>query len=154
MDNQVNLLVCLGPSRAQSKINQAILYLIMRPVVRILNIKIITLENQIKAFNQVENQTSADLAISKLNNKLLNMGKVRVFVSNKTNITYAQSLEQILAESGNSLTQKNEKPSLSNRNFSLNQNYNESSLRGYKNQFRLKRKISPIMISQKVKSSG
>lgn len=96
MPQQINLLVCLSPSVSRQAITPISFYGIVTSVTRVLNIRIITFEGQIKAFVQVLDQSSADLVIQKLNGKLLNIGKIKVFISDKQFVNYTQSLEDIL----------------------------------------------------------
>lgn len=97
----VTLLVCLSPSISAKLINELSFYHIINPIAPVSNLKIITKEGQIKAFVQVENQDSADKVIDKLHGKLLNVGKVKIFITHKKYINYNATLQKVLAPCSN-----------------------------------------------------
>lgn len=95
---QINpsLLVCLSPSVAPSQVNELIFYRLVDQITLVKNVRMIAYEGQLKAFVQVEDQEAANAVISALNGRLMNIGKVKVFVSNKSFVNYDQTLSQLL----------------------------------------------------------
>lgn len=96
MIKQVTLLVCLSPSVPHETIDELSFFDIVSPIVQVLNVRLIAREGQMKAFVQVPDQVSADLVIEKLHCQLLNLGKTKVFISNKSAINYTRNLDEIL----------------------------------------------------------
>lgn len=92
----VTLLVCLSPSVAPETITEQSFFSIVNVIAPVQNIKIIARDGQMKAFVEVPNTVAAQCVIDKLHCKLLNVGKVKVFVSNKNHINYTQTLQQLL----------------------------------------------------------
>lgn len=97
MIKPVTLLVCLSPSVPQEKINELSFFNIVNVFVEVKNVRIVTLEGQMKAFVQVADRTSADFVIGKLHGRLMNIGKVKVFESNKRCVIFPRSLAEIFS---------------------------------------------------------
>ena len=118
MQKSYNLLVCLSPAIATETLGEHSFYSIINPIAPVLNLKLISREGQFKAFVEVENKLKADLIISKLHDQILNIGKIKVFVSHKQNICYDRTLDELLFNFGgrnqvNGLKNKSEFLSLS-----------------------------------------
>ena len=96
MSRSVNLLVCLSPSSTPETITELSFYTMINPIAKVTNIRMVAREGQMKAFVEVENQFKAELVIGELHGRLLNLGKVKIFVSNKESIYYNRSLESLL----------------------------------------------------------
>lgn len=107
MIKKVSLLVCLSPSVSSDQITELNFYHIINPIIPVINLKLISKEGQMKAFVQVENESAANTVLNKLHCKLLNVGKVKVFISNKRYINYDKLLQEILMSSNNILQQNN-----------------------------------------------
>lgn len=96
MDKPVTLLVCLSPSVQPESVTELSFYTIVNPIAPVRNIKMIAREGQMKAFVEVTSIAGAELIIEKLHCKLLNIGKIKVFVSNKNHINYDQPLHKLI----------------------------------------------------------
>jgi len=96
MPNTVNLLVCLSPSSDRNSIDESSFYDIVNPFAPVINIKIVSRDDQIKAFVEVKNQYYAYNAISNLHGTILNVGKLNVYISNKQFISYFNPLDGVL----------------------------------------------------------
>lgn len=96
MQRSPSLLVCLSPSVPPSQVNELVFHHLVDQIVPVKNVRMIAYEGQMKAFVQVEDQESAEAVILALNGRLMNVGKVKVFVSNKNYVNYDQPLHQVL----------------------------------------------------------
>lgn len=96
MQKSVTLLVCLSPSVPHETITELDFYEIVAPVTPVHNVRLIEREGQMKAFVQVSSQKAANLAIDSLHCQLLNLGKTKLFISNKAAINYNMSIDQVL----------------------------------------------------------
>ena len=97
MSKPVSLLVCLSPSVPNMSINELSFYSMVNPIGKVTNLKIFGRDDQLKAFVEVENQKIAKMVLEKLHGKLLNIGKVKVFTSDKDKIVYKRTLNEVLS---------------------------------------------------------
>ena len=96
MQRNPSLLVCLSPSVPLSQVNELVFFYLVDQITPVKNVRMIAVEGQVKAFVQVEDQKCAEMVIAALNGRLMNIGKVKVFISNKSFVNYEQRLSQVL----------------------------------------------------------
>lgn len=94
----ISVLICLTPKPNSSPITEYTFYQLVNPISPVKNIKLINKTVPYKAFVQLESNEAADLVIDKLHSKTLNVGRLRVFISNKTYIALEKTLKQIIEE--------------------------------------------------------
>ena len=92
----VTLLVCLSPSVASHLITEASFFGIVNPLTPVSNVKMVSTEGQLKAFVQVKDEEAASSVIDALHGRTLQLGKLKVYVSNKKFINYEKRLSDIL----------------------------------------------------------
>lgn len=95
---KINLLVCLSPKIPSQAINELTFYNIISPYSLVFNVRVVSLEGQVKAFVQVKDEAAAVAVISAINGQKTSIGKVKVFISNKKFINYEKTLHQIIDE--------------------------------------------------------
>lgn len=92
------MLCCINPLGQPESIDEFVFYQMINPIAPVINIKIFDKKSQVKAFVQVETQELVDKVIKELTGKQLNIGKVKVFLSNKKFIAFDKSVAQIVTE--------------------------------------------------------
>lgn len=79
-----------------SQVNELVFFHLVDQIAPVKNIRMIAHEGQLKAFVQVEDHMCAERVIAALNGQLMNVGKVKVFISNKGFVNYEQPLDQVI----------------------------------------------------------
>ena len=102
----VSILVCLSPSVNCQNITPLAFYNIVNPISSVLNIRMASIEGQIKAFVLLINLKAAEDVISSINEKTCSLGRIKAFFSTKKIINYDKSLSQVLEESKKQLVKK------------------------------------------------
>ena len=95
----VSILVCLSPSVNCQSITPLAFYNIVNPISSVLNIRMVSIEGQIKAFVLLKTLKAAEDVISSINEKTCSLGRIKAFFSTKKIINYDKSLSQVLEES-------------------------------------------------------
>ena len=95
---QVNLLVCLSYKASPKSINELLFYNIVNQFTPVLNVRMISKKGQAKAFVQIANSTVGESVITELNGKRISLGKIKVFLSHKSDVIYEKPLELVLRD--------------------------------------------------------
>lgn len=92
------LLCCLNSSDKSVNVDEYTFYQIFSPQAVVKNIKIFKHNEQIKAFVQVEDESTLNRLIDNFHQKHLNIGRLKVFPSHKKFVAFDKSLKSILSE--------------------------------------------------------
>lgn len=96
--NSSLLLCCINPSINTNDITEYTFYRLLNPYTSIKNIKLISIDGQVKAFIQVENYESASKLIKTVNNSISNCGGLQIFLSHKKYVAFDKSISKIISE--------------------------------------------------------
>lgn len=99
----------LSPANPNLTVDIPLFYSLFEGLIEVENIKIFNTGKFIQAFVEVRNEEDGREAIKSLHKKKLNIGRLKVYFSNKKNITFSTSLEDALKVDGQSESSQDRK---------------------------------------------
>lgn len=113
------LLCCINPEVDIKKINEFFIYKVFKEHAIVKNIKIFNRDVLLKAFIEID-ADSIDQCIKMTHMQQCDLGKLKVYVSHKNNITFDKDLKTIISQSGYLKTSTSQVESQNQKNFHFN----------------------------------